>query len=294
MRPRISEFSYGFALTRELIDKRWRGLQLTKAPYLPSLVAEGQQGGGFDVKLDSINMLVFLQFKVSHRMTRTTAKGVSEGDITVPYYRFDIHAPKLSDQHKLLLALEKTPSQVKRIVRYAAPAFFFEGDFDHAYRTGTISNQTVFVAPSQVRLPDAGSHSVGFNSPQSGPIVLSDPRRIDDPVDYEALERHINEVVREDGAVRVAGPEIEELRDGVLQMASIRRFESRREELFADLPDVSRERVPGWTEAEAEVVSRLDEQAIRTMRPLDAIGHIAWTHLGCATIVLGTETQVTP
>ena len=58
MRPRISEFSYGFALTRELIVKRWEGLQLTKAPYLPSLVAEGQQGGGFDVKLDSINMIL--------------------------------------------------------------------------------------------------------------------------------------------------------------------------------------------------------------------------------------------
>ena len=52
MRPRTSEFSYGFALTRELIDKRWKGLQPTSAPYLPSLWAEGQQG--FDVRLKGI------------------------------------------------------------------------------------------------------------------------------------------------------------------------------------------------------------------------------------------------
>ena len=282
MRPRLSEFSYGFALTRELIVKRWEGLQLTKAPYLPSLVAEGQQGGGFDVKLNSINMIVFLQFKVSHRMTRTTAKGVSRGDITVPYYRFDIHAPKSSHQHTLLLALEKEPSQVNRIVRYAAPAFYFEGDFDHAYRTGTVADRTVFVAPSKVPLPDEGPHSVGFNTPQSVPVVLSEPRRIDGPVDYEALERNISQMAREGGAVKVAGPEIEGLREGVVQMASKLSPEGRAEELFADRRGVQ---VPLWTDL--EVVPRLDEQALETMHPLDAIGHIAWTHLGCGTIALG-------
>ena len=179
--------------------------------------------------------------------------------------------------------------RMKRIVRYAAPAFFFEGDFDHAYRTGTVSDRTVFVTPSQVPLPDEGPHSVGFNTPQSVPIVLSEPRRIDGAVDYEALERNISEVAREGRAVRVAGPEIEGLRESVLQMVSKLHLESRPEELFADRPDV---RVPLWTEA--EVVPRLDEQALKTMRPLDAIGHIAWTHFGCGTIALGTEAQVTP
>ena len=107
MRPRISEFSYGFALTRELIDKKWNGLQLTAAPFLPSLIAEGREGGGFDLHLKSVNALVFLQFKVSHYMTRGTAKGVSTGHLSVPYYRFDIHAPRSSDQHRLLLQLEQ-------------------------------------------------------------------------------------------------------------------------------------------------------------------------------------------
>ena len=289
MRPRISEFSYGFALTRELIDKRWKGLQPTSAPYLPSLWAEGQQGGGFDVRLKGIKLVVFLQFKVSHLMTRATAKGVSTGAITVPYYRFDIHAPRSSDQHKLLLMLEKKSSKVNKIVQYAAPAFFFESGFDHAYTTGTISNRTVFVKPSQVSLPDDGPHSVGFNSPQSVPIVLSEPRRIEGPVDYEALEQTMREVMREGETVRVAGPEIVELRDGVLQMASELRMRRRPEEWFVERHDVSRERIPRLPEAEAELLPRLDEQALRTMHPLDAIGHIAWTHFGCGTIALGTE-----
>src|SRR5215831_13273838 len=102
MRPRVSEFSYGFALTRELIDKKWSGLQLTAAPYLPSLISEGREGGGFDVSLTGINVLLFLQFKVSHYMTRASAKGVNTGHLNVPYYRFDIHAPRSSDQHQLL------------------------------------------------------------------------------------------------------------------------------------------------------------------------------------------------
>ena len=288
MQPRISEFSYGFALTRELIDKRWKGLQPTTAPYLPSLRAEGQQGGGFDVRLKGIKLVVFLQFKVSHLMTRATAKGVSERAITVPYYRFDIYAPRSSDQHKLLLALEKKSSKVNKIVRYAAPAFFFEDEFDHAYTTGTVSDHTVFVKPSKVPL-DKYSHSVGFKTPRSSPIVFSEPRRIEGPVDYEALEQTIREVMREGGTVEVAGPEIVELRDGAIQMASELRLKRRPEEWFVERHDVSGERIPRSPEAEAEVVPRLDEQALRNMRPLDAIGHIAWTHLGCGTIALGTE-----
>jgi len=48
MKPQISEFSYGYALTDELIH--WHGTNLTAAPIFPSLYQEGQVGGvGGDV-----------------------------------------------------------------------------------------------------------------------------------------------------------------------------------------------------------------------------------------------------
>jgi len=47
MTPDISEFSYGFALTHELIALA--GEPLRAAPIFPSLIEEGRAGGGYDV-----------------------------------------------------------------------------------------------------------------------------------------------------------------------------------------------------------------------------------------------------
>ena len=49
MKPNISEFIYGYALTSELIS--WHGTSITAAPVFPSLYQEGQAGGGYDVML---------------------------------------------------------------------------------------------------------------------------------------------------------------------------------------------------------------------------------------------------
>lgn len=41
-----------------------------------------------------------------------------------------------------------------RIVRYVAPAFYTEGQFDAAFFANEVSDRSVFVAPSQILLPD--------------------------------------------------------------------------------------------------------------------------------------------
>ena len=286
MRPRISEFSYGFALTRELIEQKWLDITLAKAPYMPSLRAEGQPDGGFDVALEGVNLLVFLQFKVSHLMTRSMAKGVASGHLTIPHYRFDIHAPRSSDQHRLLLQFEQQPSSISKIVRYVAPAFYFEGHFDNAFLTGTVGTQSVFVRPSQIILPDEGPHSVAFVSPTSTPVVLSEPMPIDGDVDYTALERSVKEAV--DGHMTaLAGPEMTRVRDGLLDFIRHVRHESQPEFLFSDGREVRGDAIP--YQVQAEETQHLDEAQLRGMRPLDAIGHVAWTHLGCQTIAIGPE-----
>jgi hypothetical protein len=281
MRPRISEFSYGFALTRELIDKKWNGLQLTAAPFLPSLPAEGRPGGGFDVSLKSLNALVFLQFKVSHYMTRATAKGVSNGKLGVPYYRFDLHAPRSSDQHRLLVALEQQPGLPPRIVRYVAPAFYTEGEFDAAYFANVVSDRSVFIAPSQINLPDDREHSVGFVSPTDQGVVLSEPREIEGAIDYGAFRQRVENATSTSDRISTTVPEIQILRDILLQLALEIEPEATPERLFGNVTWVDRERVP-----HAATLPRLDEASTRRMRPLDAIGHVAWTQLSSQAIAL--------
>jgi hypothetical protein len=48
--PDISEFSYGFALTQELISAA--DPPVRAAPILPSLIKEGRTAGGYDAHLD--------------------------------------------------------------------------------------------------------------------------------------------------------------------------------------------------------------------------------------------------
>ena len=66
MKPQISEFSYGYALTDELIH--WHGTNLTAAPIFPSLYQEGQVGGGYDLMLQRPGLPLFLQFKLADCM----------------------------------------------------------------------------------------------------------------------------------------------------------------------------------------------------------------------------------
>jgi len=74
MVPEISEFSYGFALTNELVG--WGSLN--SAPIFPSLIEEGKAGGGYDVYLDRSGFPLYLQFKRAECMFRKNARQVKQ------------------------------------------------------------------------------------------------------------------------------------------------------------------------------------------------------------------------
>lgn len=109
MESGFSEFTYGFAVTHELVT-RWFGR--SAVPVFPSLIAEGRPGGGYDVFLKKPGYPLFLQFKLSEFMSRRQS---SEWRLfNSPYYRFWLRAPRHSDQHALLLlSLLKSPSGPK-------------------------------------------------------------------------------------------------------------------------------------------------------------------------------------
>jgi hypothetical protein len=66
MRPLISEFSYGYALTEEIVSYHRHKMKV--APVFPSLYKEGKDGYGYDVSIDVLGIPIFLQFKLSDYM----------------------------------------------------------------------------------------------------------------------------------------------------------------------------------------------------------------------------------
>ncbi|WP_226783296.1 hypothetical protein [Oceaniglobus trochenteri] len=174
MKPEISEFSYGFALTNELVG--W--VALSAAPVFPSLIEEGKAGGGYDVKLDRPGVPLFLQFKRSHCMVRRTAKEhqtvvASGGTLNVPYYRFPITEALTSDQHELLLELDDGSN----LVFYAAPRFHRRNEINQAWSRADVARRSLFVAPWTIGPLDDAQHHVAFDGTNTW--LCSEPRALE-------------------------------------------------------------------------------------------------------------------
>ena len=171
MTPEISEFSYGFALTNEIVG--WA--PVTAAPLFPSLIEEGKAGGGYDVKLDMPGVPLYLQFKRADCMTRRSALEIHTHNLplSLPFYRFKITESGKSDQHELLLALDDGSS----LVFYAAPRFHEITEINNAWNSNIVATRSIFVAPSRVGSLDTNSHHVAYDEQRAW--LCSEPEPID-------------------------------------------------------------------------------------------------------------------
>jgi len=171
MRPTISEFSYGFALTSELLQAP--GMAVTAAPVFPSLIQEGQTGGGWDVKLDKPGMPLFLQFKLCDVMTRRSCREVRDADFNLPCYRMHLRSARVSRQHEMLLDLEQAGNEVY----YSAPIFHTPEELNSCFLSRNVRSQSIWLSPSDIGpLPDSENHHVSFE-PGSPWTLFSDPLR---------------------------------------------------------------------------------------------------------------------
>lgn len=171
MKPEMSEFSYGYAFTSELISSL--GSQLVAAPEFPSLQQEGRAGGGYDVKISSGSPL-FLQFKLSHYLAKTNSKEYR--DMSGPYYRWHMHALRHSQQHNLLLDLEGKGNDVF----YVAPAFHLTAELNRYYLSGDIVDESAAFRPGAIgRLPDDKEHYIVFNKEQIAYRCSDDPLKVE-------------------------------------------------------------------------------------------------------------------
>lgn len=169
MNSQITEFSFGFALTHELINNA--PILGPTAPEFPSLIQEGAPGGGYDVALD-FGVFLFLQFKLSEYMIGNAA-GEAE-TMGVPYYRFWIMPTSESQQHPMLLELEAAD----QVVYYAAPIFWTQDQFNDAFAQQQVAPSSIFVPPSSIgAIADTEPHPVAFNG-QGAAYVFSRPTKI--------------------------------------------------------------------------------------------------------------------
>jgi hypothetical protein len=157
MKPDFSEFSYGYAITEELVASL--KASVIAAPVFPSLYEEGQKGGGYDVKIPLAGKLIFLQFKLSDYLERTNSKEHRDGILSIPYYRMHIRPTKHSDQHNLLLDLEASGESVF----YIAPEFHLPSELNDFYlRKVVVANSAAFSPRDIGPLPDDEEHYIVF------------------------------------------------------------------------------------------------------------------------------------
>ena len=171
MTPDISEFSYGFALTQELIALA--GEPLRAAPIFPSLIEEGRAGGGYDVNLDIPGFPLFLQFKRSDCMISRRAKEIQQGcNLNLPFYRLKITERSRSAQHDMLLELDNGKNEVF----YAAPRFHTVTELNAAYLAAAVSHRSFYIRPRDIGRLDEDAHHVAFDETRYR--LCSEPREV--------------------------------------------------------------------------------------------------------------------
>jgi len=262
MKPDISEFSYGYALTEALIwDTR---LPVVGAPIFPSLIEEGQSGG-FDVGIQFNGLLLFLQFKLSHFMTRGTAFEAKQGFIDVPFYRMHLRPARHSRQHAMLLDLEAAGE----IVFYAAPKFHLPSELNTAYLSRNMIQRSFFIRPSTIGpLPDEWDHHISFRD--GYPVYLcSEPRKVRGEESSEIALKELHDIIEHNGYRQYDTEVLAKIND---QMISI---------IFDQQTSMKREML------DTEYRHKLKE-----MKPIEKLRYLSRTYFDCEPVVVKARTKL--
>ena len=180
MRIQFSEFSYAYAITRSVEELgRARGQVLIAAPSIPTLRAEGKVG--YDVKITTQATTIVLQFKLGEYVSRSRAGSKTWPTAQRAHYR--THFEANHHQLPLMQALETnlTNGGLASIVRYVAPMFHSERDFNKYYVDNSLLGHSYHCRPNEV-VPDGGEHFL-LGLPAVGGVgrstfVLSEPRKL--------------------------------------------------------------------------------------------------------------------
>ncbi len=188
MKRKVSEFSYGFVLTHELVNAY---------DYLPTDSPHGSRkrkkkdaeaGAGGEPRGHPL----FLQFKASEYMKRRNA-GESKL-VGLPYFRFALHRKTQSNQHQLLIELEKKGCAVF----YATPKIHEAVNLNTAFFDRQVVASSLFVNPGEIgELPDNQSHRVVFSGKSDDVYLCSKARRLDGVIHGAAFDEAVRRIIFE-------------------------------------------------------------------------------------------------
>ncbi|TME10503.1 MAG: hypothetical protein E6I80_06710 [Chloroflexi bacterium] len=156
MNSEFSEFTYGFLLCNEIINKQRRKNIISSIPTFPSLLQEAKVG--YDVKIPTRGLPLFLQFKLAQYLNyKSRAK--CKTAYTQNFFRVTVYRRRVSPQHNLLWELAKKQPQVF----YAAPAFHLVTDFKRFFLREDIRSNSVFVPLRRLNeIKDDDEHYVTY------------------------------------------------------------------------------------------------------------------------------------
>ncbi len=290
--PQFSEFSFGFALTENLMNGSYftgvRG-----APTFPSLFAEGKAGGGYDVRIPRRGAPVYLQFKIPQIVTRGS-KNLPPG-FTTPYYRIHLVRRRHSLQHEYLL----THARRGRLVYYAAPFFHTITALNHHYEKKEVPLRTAFITPKAIGYLTDEPHHVAYMDGSPVGWLYSEPLQLEGEI---ASERFFADLAH---AVDAAEPRenderfftdigkdiVRTTQDTVLRAEQWAREQTPRQrdtfspswqEGYEEAPRIRAERVANQAMAQFQMLLERFDPAI-------AAGYMARFYLDCELLIMGTD-----
>jgi len=232
MRPAISEFSFGYAVTEEIIRQQ-RHIMIG-APIFPSLLEEGRAGGGYDLRINRRGLPLFLQFKLSHRMVKNNSFEIKNHSLfSTPFFRIHLMPLKLSQQHNMLLALDNGSNEVY----YVAPFFTTQPELNQHYSTQNVLNNTVFIKPRTIgALPDDEEHHIALEQHGNPAYLFSKEPKVIENIAYSQkfLADLSNKVRQED---EIIDTKIERLSKRMLMIVN-EQVENKNDNLLARLNDI--------------------------------------------------------
>jgi hypothetical protein len=220
LHQQLSEFSYGYGVTRE-VERSLRLLGLRTTPFLPSLVKEGEVA--FDVKFDRPGLPIILQFKLGQQLERFVRPDTSKPapPLERPFWRFRVNTAELGGQFDVLLKAERSG---KAEAYYIAPRFALWEDYASAFQTNCVVDQSLLISPRRIDeiLRDIGEpdglHRIVYDS--SKVFVCSDPARVEE-MRADLFAEHIRSRVGELG--RSIAVHLREVVDDIAREREIRR-----------------------------------------------------------------------
>lgn len=185
MKRKVSEFSYGFVLTHELVNAY--GFRPTDAPS----PAGKKKKRGDESEATRLGYPLYIQFKASEYMKRRNA-GESKL-VGLPYFRFALHRKTQSNQHQLLIELEKKGNTVF----YATPKIHEAVNLNSAFFDKQVAALSLFVSPSEIgELPDSEAHRVVFSQRMNDVYLCPPGRKLERTIHGEGFAKAIQALTK--------------------------------------------------------------------------------------------------